>query len=183
MKAWLGVLFTAAEIFSVVAATPGLIGTKQTITESPNSFGGRPVLFEPSFLTLSISAKSSEHEANQMSIREFLFFATIVVVPIAIALGIALRERIPMERRARSLLLQFPDAERTSIYLPFRSAWPSVKRREMELKIGEMENAGWTFLRGAEANPFRTLRSWGGGMNLHFIRRTASESRTPDIVG
>jgi hypothetical protein len=112
-----------------------------------------------------------------MNIREFLFFAALVAVPMLIALGIALRERIPMERRARLLLAQFPDAEQTSIYLPFGSAWPSVKRREMELKIAEMENAGWTFLRGAEANPLRTLRSWGGGMTLHFIRRTEPESR------
>jgi hypothetical protein len=87
-----------------------------------------------------------------------------------IALGIALRERIPMERRARSLLSQFPDAERTSIYLPFHSAWASVKRREMEDKIAEMEKTGWTFLRGAEASPLCTLRSWGGGIVLHFIR-------------
>ena len=112
-----------------------------------------------------------------MSIREFLFFATLLVVPAVIALGIVLRERILKERRARSLLAKFPDAERKSIYLPFRSAWPSVKRQEMDSRIAEMERAGWMFLRGAEASPLRTLRSWGGGMTLHFLRRTEPESR------
>lgn len=112
-----------------------------------------------------------------MSMREFLFFAALAAASMVIALGISLRERIPMERRARLLLSQFPDAERTSIYLPFRSAWPSVKRREMDDKIAEMEKAGWTFLRGAEASPLRTLRSWGGGIVLHFMRKSESELR------
>src|SRR5690349_19551740 len=97
-------------------------------------------------------------------------------LPVLTALGMALRERIRMERRARSLLSQFPNAEQTSIYIPFHSAWPNTKRREMEVKIAEMEHAGWTFLRGAEASPLRTLRSWGGGLNLHFVRKSESES-------
>jgi hypothetical protein len=107
---------------------------------------------------------------NYMNIREILLFAVLMALPVLSALGIALRDRIPMQRRARSLLSQFPDAQRTSIYLPLRSTWPRLKRREMEAKIADMENAGWTFLRGAEASPLRTLRSWGGGMKLHFIR-------------
>jgi hypothetical protein len=113
-----------------------------------------------------------------MSIQSFLIFGALVAVPVVTVLGIALRQRIPMERRARLLLSQFPHAERTSLYLAFRSARPSVKRREMENRIREMESAGWTFLRGTEANPLRTLRSWGGGVMLHFIRNNEAGSRT-----
>lgn len=81
----------------------------------------------------------------------------------------ALPTRVRMERRARKLLSQHPQAERTSVYLPFRSSWESGKQ-EMEAKISEMQSSGWTFLRAHEASPLRTLLSWGGGVTLQFIR-------------
>jgi hypothetical protein len=88
---------------------------------------------------------------------------------------VVLVPRIRMERRAHVLLARFPDAERTSVYLPLRSGWAGGKRKEMEAKISEMNDAGWTFLRATEASPWRTLCSWGGGLNLHFIREDFAE--------
>lgn len=79
-------------------------------------------------------------------------------------------ERIRMERRARRLLSSHPNAERKSVYLSFPSAMG--RRAVMEARIAEIETDGWTYLRATEASPWRTLRSWGGGLNLHFIRPT-----------
>lgn len=93
-----------------------------------------------------------------------------VALPIVIALLIALPQRVRMERRAQELLAQHPQAERTSVYLTFRSRWATGKRREMDAKIAEMQSSGWTFLRAHEASPWRTIRSWGGGVTLQFIR-------------
>jgi hypothetical protein len=47
----------------------------------------------------------------------------------------------------------------------------------MDAKIAEMASSGWTFLRAAEASPLRTIRSWGGGLTLHFIRTNDSDTR------
>jgi len=78
--------------------------------------------------------------------------------------------RLRMERRAQALLAQHPDAERTSVYLELHSTFASGKQREIDSKIAEMQPEGWTFLRAMEANPLRTIFSWGGGLTLHFIR-------------
>jgi hypothetical protein len=40
-----------------------------------------------------------------------------------------------------------------------------------------MASVGWTFLRAAEASPLRTIRSWGGGLTLHFIRANEPETQ------
>ena len=93
----------------------------------------------------------------------------IILVPVLFVVPFVLISRRRMEQRARALLAQHPNAERTSIYLAFRSGWTG-KRTEMDAKIAEMARAGWTFLRASEANPLRTIRSWGGGLTLHFIR-------------
>ena len=83
-----------------------------------------------------------------------------------------------MERRARGILAQHPGAERISVYLAFRSGWWSGKGKEMDAKVAEMARAGWTFLRATEASPPRTIRSWGGGVTLHFIRVHAAGLQT-----
>jgi hypothetical protein len=93
-----------------------------------------------------------------------------VALPFVIVLLIALPKRVRMERRARELLAQHPQAERTSVYLAFRSSWATGKQREMDAKISEMRSSGWTFLRAHEASPLRTLLSRGGGVTLQFIR-------------
>lgn len=99
---------------------------------------------------------------------ELLFL--MAALPLAIPLVALLLRRARMERRAREILSQHPDAEQTSVYLAFRSGWVTGKQREMDAKIAEMRSSGWTFLRATEASPLRTLRSWGGGVTLHFIR-------------
>jgi hypothetical protein len=98
-----------------------------------------------------------------------LLWVAIFVVP----------ARVGMERRARTLLSDHPNADRKSVYLSF----PSVrgKRALMELRIAEIETDGWIYLRATEASPWRTLRSWGGGLTLHFIRPPGENgSRSPD---
>jgi hypothetical protein len=78
--------------------------------------------------------------------------------------------RFRMERRARALLAQHPEAEQTSVYLALHSTFAGGKQQEIDVKIAEMQPQGWTFLRAREASPLRTIFSWGGGLTLHFIR-------------
>ena len=115
------------------------------------------------------------NETRLMNIPLFLLFAAVPYV-IVLMMAMALPPRIRMERRARALLAQHPDAERTSVYLAFRSGSSTARQREMDARIAEMASAGWTFLRAAEASPLRTMRSWGGGLTLHFIRTKSSET-------
>jgi hypothetical protein len=93
--------------------------------------------------------------------------AAILLLVLAIVI---LPRRIRMERHARELLAQHPGAEQTSVYLELHSTFSGGKQREIDAKIAEMQPQGWTFLRAMEASPLRTLRSWGGGLTLHFIR-------------
>ena len=93
----------------------------------------------------------------------------LILVPILSVVPFVLIPRRRMEQRARALLAQHPNAARTSVYLEFRSGWAG-KRGEMDAKIREMARAGWIFWRASEASPFRTIRSWGGGLLLHFLR-------------
>jgi len=93
------------------------------------------------------------------AIPALLLLVFVVVVP-----------RFRKERQARALLAEYPGAERTSVYLELHSTWAWDKQREIDAKIAEMRPQGWTFLRAMEASPLRTLRSWGGGLTLHFIR-------------
>jgi hypothetical protein len=109
-----------------------------------------------------------------------------ILVMLLPAMMLILPRRLQMERRARSLLRENPNAERTSIYLALHSFWPKARMREIDAKIDEMKGMGWTFLRGVEASPFRAIRSLGGGLTLHFVRashrvkveETASRSAT-----
>ena len=93
------------------------------------------------------------------AIPAILLFVFAVVVP-----------RFRMEGRARALLAQHPAAEQISVYLKLHSTFAWDKQREINVKIAEMQPQGWTFLRAMEANPLRTMLSWGGGLTLHFIR-------------
>src|ERR1700677_2870705 len=107
-----------------------------------------------------------------MNIESLLFAvlapAAILFVVLAVVI---LPRRIRMERHARELLAQHPGAEQTSVYLELHSTFAGPKRREIDTKIAEMQPQGWTFLRAAGASLLRTLRSWGGGVTLHFIRK------------
>ena len=91
--------------------------------------------------------------------------------PAFLLVALVVIPRIRMERRARALLAQHPDAERTSVYLELHSTFAGGKQREIDAKIAEMQPQGWIFLRAMEASPLRTMLSWGGGLTLHFIRK------------
>ena len=96
-------------------------------------------------------------------------FAPLAVLLLAMAV-IVLPRRVRMERRARKLLAEHPGAEQTALYLQFRSARWSAKQTAHDAMVAEMAAKGWTFLRASEASPFRTLATWGGGVNMYFIR-------------
>ena len=96
-----------------------------------------------------------------------LLCATLVIIFLAFAVVIP---RVRMERRARGVLAEHPDAERTSVYLPLRSTWAWAKQREIDAKVKEMGVRGWTFLRMGEVSALRSIGSWGGGVTLQFIR-------------
>ncbi len=98
------------------------------------------------------------------------FVLTVLGLRLLIIVLAIYHARFLMERRARSLLALHPAAEQTSVYLKLHSTWPRNKQREIDTKIAEMKARGWTFLRAKEANPLRTIRSWGGGLMLCFIR-------------
>jgi len=99
------------------------------------------------------------------AVAAFLVFVLAVVIP-----------RFKMERQARALVARHPGAEQTSVYLELHSTFAWNKKREMDAKVAEMKAQGWTLLRATEANPLRTIRSWGGGLTLHFIRTHDSET-------
>ena len=94
----------------------------------------------------------------------------LCAIPAFLLITLGVIPRIRMERRARALLAEHPGAEHTSVYLELHSTFAGDKQREIDAKIAEMQPQGWTFLRAMEASPLRTLRSWGGGLTLHFIR-------------
>lgn len=100
----------------------------------------------------------------------------IIIIPFVVGVACAFIvfaiRRFRMERRARALLNQYPRAEQTSVCLQFYSPFPWDKQREMDAKIAEMHQQGWTFLRASSANFLRAMRSWGGAMTMHFIRTT-----------
>ena len=98
----------------------------------------------------------------------------IVLLPILLVIPFVMLPRFRMERRARELLAKNPGAQRTSLYVAFR-AGGAGKRAEFDAKIAGMASEGWTFLRACEANPLRTIRSWGGGLTMHFIRTHPSD--------
>jgi len=100
----------------------------------------------------------------------FTLILLVNATVLLLVVGLVLPRRIRMERRARALLAQHKDAERLSFYLEFRSGFKGGKEWEMDAKIAEMAREGWLFLRATAANPLRTIRSWGGGLHLHFIR-------------
>lgn len=75
-----------------------------------------------------------------------------------------------MELRAKKLLSQIPNHEIQSFFVPFDSVFPLGKRAIMDKKIAEMERQGWIYLKSSEANPLKTLKYLGGGLNIYFIR-------------
>jgi hypothetical protein len=108
-----------------------------------------------------------------MNTDSLLTLGALAALPVAILFVVFLAYllgRIRAARRAHAIIGRHPGAERKSVYFAFRSTFAWDIEREMDAKIAEMTRSGWAFLRATEANPFLTLRSWGGGLNLHFIR-------------
>jgi hypothetical protein len=101
---------------------------------------------------------------------------SIMLVEVLVMLGVVavfvVPKRIRMERRAKMLLAQMPHHEIKTVYLAFKSGWYRGKGKETEAKIIEEEKDGWTFLKRSEANIFKTSLTWGGGIHLHFIRKS-----------
>jgi hypothetical protein len=110
----------------------------------------------------------------------------VLLIPLLVPLGIILfvlvrviPVRLRMERRAKDLVGRMPQHELRTVYLAFSSGWYWGKGKEMAAKISEEEKAGWTFLKASEANMFKTSLSWGGGVNLHFIRQSTPSKLDP----
>jgi translation initiation factor IF-2 len=102
-----------------------------------------------------------------MNIDPILIFVLAQVVGLMLVI---LPPRIRMARHARGLLAQYPGAEQTSVDLELQSKFAWDKRREMDARKAEMQLQGWTFLRASSVNFFRSMRSRGGALTLHFIR-------------
>jgi hypothetical protein len=118
---------------------------------------------------LFIGAHGDESVATFMN---YLTLILLISIPLLLVFAFfVIASRFRMERRARALQAQHPDAERTSVYLELHSTFAGGKQREIDAKIAEMQPQGWIFLRAMEACPLRTLLSWGGGLMLHFIRQ------------
>jgi len=101
----------------------------------------------------------------------FLIMGLVTLLVILSVLIRVLPLRLRMARRAKDLLAQMPQHELRTVYLAFASGWNRGRGKELAAKISEEEKAGWTFLKASEANLFKTSLTWGGGINLHFIRK------------
>jgi hypothetical protein len=102
-------------------------------------------------------------------------FLIMLLVPLSLGLLVlvlVVPARLRMARRAKDLLAQMPQHELRTVYLAFASGWYRGKEKEMAAKISEEANAGWIFLKASGANLLKTSRSWGGGINLQFIRKS-----------
>ena len=103
------------------------------------------------------------------TLRLLVFFALTAGVLVFLVIV----SRIRMMRRAKALLQAMPNHERTTVYVTFSYTSAKGKQQEMDARISEMAKDGWVFLKAGEANPLRTLLSWGGGLNMHFIRNAS----------
>ncbi len=132
-----------------VASSNGLHLGFSRCTVRVNRSTGNPIMIDPLFLLLLL----------------WIPMLVVVLIPSVVI------PRIRMRRRVKALLAQMPHHELRKVYLAFASGWRGGKGREMEARIAGEEKSGWTFLEASEANPFKTIRAWGGGVNLHFIRK------------
>ena len=52
-----------------------------------------------------------------------------------------------------------PDAEQTSAYLPVHTTFAGAKQQEIDAKIAELRDSGWTFVRIAKPSERTDSRS------------------------
>jgi hypothetical protein len=109
-------------------------------------------------------------------IGSFALALAVSIIPVIISTWMVLLPRIRMEQRAKELLAKMPQHESKTIYLSFDSALPNTKRAAMNSRISEVERDGWIFLKASEVGLDKTCSSWGGGLNLHFIRESTKSS-------
>ncbi|MBT3373975.1 MAG: hypothetical protein HOJ57_15750 [Lentisphaerae bacterium] len=105
-----------------------------------------------------------------------------VAVPLfaLVLLRSILAKRRSMFARAKSILETMDDPEERVELLLFRSTFAPGKGREQDARVREVEMDGWTFLKATMAPFSKTICSWGGGVNLHFVReRQADEKPEP----
>ncbi len=103
---------------------------------------------------------------------------TILPIYIGVAMGIAcilmrprlMRQRLKMLANADAVLRQMTDPEERVEYVTFSSGWPPTKREIMKAKIQSATAEGWTYLKATSAPQRITIRSLGGGLDLHFVR-------------
>lgn len=110
--------------------------------------------------------------SEDLTMASYLIMLTAILALVGVVLAAVIPRRMQMARRAQALLAQMPQHESKTVYLAFASGWDRGKEKEMDAKITEEEKSGWTFLKAREANPLKTIRTWGGGVNLDFIRKS-----------
>jgi hypothetical protein len=98
-----------------------------------------------------------------------LWSSLIILLALSLFVGIP---RIRMEIRAKKVLSQMPSHEIKSFFITFDPALSSGKRIIIDKKIAEMESQGWIYLKCSEANPLKTIKYRGGGLNMYFIRNS-----------
>lgn len=74
-----------------------------------------------------------------------------------------------MRERAAQLEAENTFTERTTLYLPLKGTLSSTKQKQIDEKISEMAEQGWIYLKGSYAG-LKTIKSWGGGIDLHFAK-------------
>ena len=107
-----------------------------------------------------------------------------LLFPAAVAIGgfvWVMAARARMLARADAILAMMDNPEERVELLLFQSGFAPGKGREQEARVHEVEKDGWTFLK-ATAAPFgKTIRSWGGGVNLHFVRERQPDEK-PELT-
>ena len=71
---------------------------------------------------------------------------------------------------AERLVRDTPQQEERTEYIQLRHLLPWGKEREMARRITEVETEGWIYRKATAVNPFRSILSLGGALNLHFVR-------------
>ncbi len=99
-----------------------------------------------------------------------------LIISLSVALIAYLTVVLPywnVESRAKRFRNQYPIHERRIEYVRFDSVKRAAQKEAVRRKIDQLEAAGWVSLGVTPANPLVTIRSWGGGVNVHFIRSSS----------
>lgn len=117
-----------------------------------------------------------------MEVNPMILLSVITILGVVFIFNVVF-PRIRMLRRAKAVESEISNPERTIVYYQFSSFWPKRKRSEVNAKKTEMAKDDWVFLKASEARLSKTLRSLGGGLNLHFIREKSLKNSEQETVG